>query len=255
MEPNAKENIKFIPIDSILPDPDQPRKFFDENEEQRLADNIRIYGLLQPIMVRPIKHPAFDYCIVFGERRYRAHKRLGLQTIKVIIKEMDDSEARDLQLLENIHRSDLSDIELAWEFQRRFEDGQTHQQIAKVIGRNRSYVTQRLSLLQLSDSNQQKMLKGELGFSKARILLSVKDPEKRNNISKIMDKGMTVKKLQSEIRDYTNKMVPRVTSVSHVNVKILAIRRLLLEEDCRLKKVVPKDQLISALIKDIKMLS
>ena len=178
MKPNLDDVVQMISLDRILPDPDQPRKFFDEAEELRIAASIQKYGLIQPILVRPVKLSRYDYQIVYGERRYRAHKRLGLEAIKAIVREMNDSDARDLQLLENIHRSDLSDIELAWEFRRRIEDRQTHQQIAEVIGRNRSYVTQRLSLLQLSDSNQQKMLKGELGFSQARILLSVKNPEK-----------------------------------------------------------------------------
>jgi len=253
VRPDPVDVVQMISIDRILPDPDQPRKFFDEAEELRIAASIQKYGLIQPILVRPIKHPIFDYCIVYGERRYRAHKRLGIQTIKVIIQEMDNSEAKDLQLLENIHRSDLSDIELSWEFQRRIEDGQTHKQIAEVIGRDRSYVTQRLSLLQLSDSNQQKMLKGELGFSQARILLSVKDPEKRNNISKIMDKGVTVKKLQREIRG-ESVYVTRVTSKSHVRVENLAVYKLLSEEDGGLKKVVSRSQLIVAYLEDLKLL-
>ena len=166
----TREQVEFIhvlPIDRISPDPDQPRKFFDEAEELRIAESIQRHGLIQPILVRPIKHPAHDYRIVYGERRYRAHKRLGLRTIKAIVREMEDSEARDLQLLENVQRSDLSDIELAWEFQRRIKEGHTHQQIAEVIGRNRSYVTQRLSLLRLSDSDQQRMLRSELSFCRA----------------------------------------------------------------------------------------
>ena len=252
----AREQVEFIhvlPIDRISPDPDQPRKFFDEEEEQRLAESIRRHGLLQPILVRPVKKPSYDYLIVHGERRFRAHRRLGLMAIKAIVREMEGSEARDLQLLENVQRSDLSDIELAWEFQRRVDSGQIHQQIAEVIGRNRSYVTQRLSLLQLSDSNQQKMLKGELGFSQARILLSVKDPEKRNNISKIMDKGVTVKKLQREIRG-ESVYVTRVTSKSHVSVENLAVYKLLSEEDGGLKKVVSRSQLIVAYLEDLKLL-
>jgi ParB family chromosome partitioning protein len=244
----------MIPIDRILPDPDQPRKFFDEAEELRIAESIQRHGLIQPILVRPIKHPAHDYRIVYGERRYRAHKRLGLRTIKAIVREMEDSEARDLQLLENIQRSDLSDIELAWEFQRRIKEGHTHQQIAEVIGRNRSYVTQRLSLLRLSDSDQQRMLRSELSFSQARVLVSVKDPEERRRISKNMNKDVTVKNLQREIRGESVNNVTRVTSKSHVSVENLAVYKLLSEEDGGLKTVVSRSQLIVAYLEDLKLL-
>jgi len=91
VRPDPVDVVQMISLDRILPDPDQPRKFFDEAEELRIAESIQRHGLIQPILVRPIKHPAYDYRIVYGERRYRAHKRLGLRTIKAIVREMEDS--------------------------------------------------------------------------------------------------------------------------------------------------------------------
>lgn len=167
---------------------------------------------------------------------------------------MEPSEVRDFQLLENLERSDLSDIELAWEFKKRVDHGQTHQQIAEVIGRNRSYVTQRLSLHKLSDSNQQRMLRGELSFSQARALVSVKDPQERRVISMNMNKKTTVKELQKEILGESAKNVTRVTSTSHVNVENLASYKLLSEEDGTLKKIVSRRQLIDAYLEDLKSL-
>lgn len=254
------EIIQVLTIDRISPDPDQPRKFFDEEEEQRLAESIRRHGLIQPILVRPIKHPAYDYRIVYGERRYRAHKRLGLRTIKAIVREMEDSEARDLQLLENIQRSDLSDIELAWEFNIRIEKGHTHEQISTIIGKTKSYVTQRLSLLRLSEENQERMLRGDLKFSKARLLLSIKDPEERDRISKNISKDMTVKQVLGLIKE--NSARPMVTRVTSRNPRIseliiiqnLAVRKTIMKEDGTLRETVPYSELIRAYIADIKFL-
>jgi len=254
LNPEPIDVVKLIPLDEIIPDPGQPRKFFDEVEEQGITESIQQYGLIQPILVRPNNHSTSSYTIVCGERRYRAHKRLGLGAIKTIIREMEDPEVMDLQLLENIQRKDLSDIELAWEFKKREDRGQTHHEIADFIGKNRSYVSQRLSLLSLSDSDQQRMLRGELGFSQARVLVSVKDPEERKTHSMNVDKNKTVKTLQLEINGESAKMVTRVTK-SHVNVECLAVIKFLSKEDGSLKKLVSRSQLIAALIEDIKILS
>ena len=254
------EIIHVLPIDRISPDPDQPRKFFDEEEEQRLAESIRRHDLLQPIMVRPVKHPSYDYLIVHGERRFRAHRRLGLQAIRAIVRDIGEHEARDLQLLENVQRRDLSDIELAWEFNKRIEKGHTHEQISKIIGKTKSYVTQRLSLLRLSKESQERMLRGDLKFSKARLLLSIKDPEDRDRISKKISKDMTVKQVLGLIKENTaRRMVTRVTSRNPrisdlIIIQNLAVRKTIIREDGTLRETVPYRELIRAYIADIKIL-
>lgn len=244
--------VRFISIDRIIPDPEQPRKYFDEAEELHLAKSIETHGLLQPILVMPIEDPTYDFQIICGERRYRAHKRLGLVTIKAIIKEMDISEVKDIQLLENVQRSDLSDIELAWEFQRRVDRGQTHRQIAEVIRRNHSYVTQRLGLLKLTDIDQKRMLRGELSFSQARVLLSIKNPEDRRKISENLTKDMSVRSLQKKLQAESFCPVTRVTS--SVDVESLAINKLLTLKNGGLKKIVPRQLLITAILEDLKTL-
>jgi len=163
-----------ISLDQILPDPNQPRKYFNEQAISELADSIKQYGLLQPILVRPNGNQS--YLIVHGERRYKAHQKAQLPTIRCIVRELTDSEVSDMQLVENLERDDLSDIDLAREFQRRVDASQTHEQIAKIIGRSRGFVTQRLLLLRLSVEDQHKLEKGELDFTAARILAS-----QRNN--------------------------------------------------------------------------
>jgi ParB family chromosome partitioning protein len=249
--------VQTIPIDRISPDQDQPRKFFEEAEEQRLADSIRRHGLIQPILVRPVEYPSYDYLIVHGERRFRAHRRLGLGTIKAIVREIEESHAKDLQLLENVQRKDLTDIELAWEFRRRVDEGQTHEQIAKIIGKDRSYVTHRLSLLKLSEHDQQRMLTGELGFSKARALLSVRDSEQRDKISRRITTDTSVKETIRIIHEETLKPdidVTRVTSPGDVRVSELQVCSIIHDRDGGLRDTVPREELIRAFIEDLKRL-
>jgi ParB family transcriptional regulator, chromosome partitioning protein len=250
------EAVLTIPLSRIRPDPDQPRKFFDEAEGKRLADSISEYGLLQPIMVRPENHPSQDYVIVHGERRFRAHQQLGLETINALLWEKGESSVKDLQLIENVQRKDLSDIELAFEFKWRIEDGQTHGQIAKIIGKNRTYVTQRLGLLKLSEQDQQRMLHGQLTFSQARALLSVKIPELRQAISGKINSGVTLKETLAIIKEETDKPPTSVTRVTceHIHVSKLSLWAAIHDEEGHLREIIPRTKLIVAIVDDLKHL-
>ena len=167
----SKEKIFDVPLEQVIPDTDQPRKYFDEQTLRELAESIKAYGLLQPILVRPNGNGGYN--IVHGERRYRAHKIAALPTVRCIVRELSDSEVADIRLIENIERNDLSDMELAWEFQRRVDAGQTHEQIAKAIKKSRAFVTQRLTLLRLPEEKQHELEQGKIGFAEARVLASL----------------------------------------------------------------------------------
>ena len=162
------EQILDIPLTCIIPDSEQPRKYFDAQALSELAESIKQYGLLQPILVRPNGNGT--YVIVHGERRFKAHHIAQLLAIKCIVREMDDATAKDLQLIENLERNDLTDLELAREFQRRVQEGQTHEQIAAIIKKSRAYVTQRLLLLKLPEETQVKLERKEITFADARTL-------------------------------------------------------------------------------------
>ena len=222
-----------LPLEQVFPDAKQPRKFFDETKIGELADSIAKHGLLQPILVRPWNEA---YQIVHGERRYRAHQRLGCTTIKAIVRELSDEHVADVRLVENIERDNLSDIELAWEFDRRARAGQTHEQIAQVIGKSRAFVTQRLTLLKLPKKEQERMLRGELSFSNARLLLSISDPNVREQVSEQISEGTTVKEALNLVKPEPNN-VTRVTMLDcalneeFVDVKTLASYPLLMEND------------------------
>jgi len=253
--------IRWLPVESITPDPNQPRKYFPEAEVEKLAASIDEYGLLQPVIVRKFNGPRFDFMIVLGEMRYRAHLKLGRRLIKAIVKDMTRDEARDLQLVENVLRRDLTDIELAWEFERRVKSGQTHEQIAGIIGKGRSYVTQRLNLLRLSEEDQQRMLRGELNFSQARALISIKNPEKRARISKSIERDTPTRQILSMSKeDMAQPDVTRVTLGSssrfgeEVNVRKLVVWNTIHDENGDLRESLPRLELIRAYIKDLKML-
>ncbi len=160
--------IHKIPLDQIVPDPTQPRKFFDSQKLDELAESIKEHGLLQPILVRPKGENSYQ--IVYGERRYHAHRKLAKSTINCMIMDIPDSKLSNVRITENVERLDLNSIELAREFQKRVNKGETHEEIADSIKKSRAYVTQRLSLFKLTLDQQWKIESGKMGFAEARLL-------------------------------------------------------------------------------------
>ena len=237
-----------LPLNRISPDPNQPRKYFNEESLSELASSIKVHGLLQPILCRPWNG---DYQLVHGERRFRACQRIGLATIKAFVKELSDKAVADIQLAENIERDNLSDIELGWEFNRRVQNGETHEQIAEVINRSRGFVTQRLALLKLPKAEQERMLKGELSFSNARYLLSIKDPNLRERLSKEINEETTVKQTLSLLKPEDNNVTRVTFSKAHsdaaIDVRQLAVYKVIIHNE-----KVNLSQLIPAYVKDLK---
>ncbi|MET3210803.1 UNVERIFIED_CONTAM: ParB/RepB/Spo0J family partition protein [Paenibacillus sp. PvR008] len=135
-----------IPMSNIQPNPNQPRKQFDEESLRELADSIVADGLQSPILVRRVGE---GYEIVQGERRYRAHVLAGLSSIRAEIRDLSDTEAFHLAVIENIQREQLTDIEEAHAFQNYVELGYTHEQVAEKVKKSRTYVTSKLRLLKL----------------------------------------------------------------------------------------------------------
>lgn len=164
--------IRDIPIDQIRPNPSQPRKFLDESKLRELADSIRNKGLLEEILVRP-KDEYFE--IVHGERRWRACKLLGLETIKAKVEPFSDEEAFELSLTENIQRENLLPIEEARAYRALANKGLTHEQIAEKVNKGRTYITQKLRMLRLPFSVQLLLNKGQLSEGHIRQLLRLED--------------------------------------------------------------------------------
>lgn len=192
MESGSDSAQEALQITMIEPNPEQPRKAFDEEELENLADSIRKEGLLQPIIVRPMGD---TYQIVAGERRWQASQRAGLESVPVRVIEMDDEQALRIALVENLQRSDLNAIEEA----RGYKDlmakgGLTQADLAEAVSKSRSAVANSLRLLDLPQQIQDYVYEGGLTAGHARAILSVPDDEKRLKLAnKIIDEHLTVR--------------------------------------------------------------
>jgi ParB family chromosome partitioning protein len=197
-------NAKIIPMANIIPNPNQPRKDFDQEALYDLADSIRVQGLLQPILVRPLPNelPAqtsVQYEIVAGERRWRAAKLAGLTELPVLIKELSEAQAVALALIENLQREDLNPMEEALGLQRLKDDfGLSQDDLAKQLGKSRSTVANSLRLLTLSENAQKNLRDGKISPGHARALLAFEDPAERENMRKqILDQKLSVREVEA----------------------------------------------------------
>ncbi len=157
----------------LSPNPFQPRQACDAETLSELAESIRRQGILQPILVRPAGD---GYEIVLGERRWRAAQEVGLQTVPCIVQEVDDRQALELALIENLHREDLNCMETARAYQQLVDEfGFTHEELSEGIGKSRSAITNSLRLLQLPEEIQMSLMGGRLSEGHGRALLSLVD--------------------------------------------------------------------------------
>ena len=164
-----------LPIDLVRRNPNQPRKHFDEGELNELADSIRARGVLQPILVRPIAGGGYE--IVAGERRWRAAQRAGLHAIPAVVRELDEVEALEISIIENVQRTDLNPIEEAQGFQALIDRfARTQQDIADAVGKSRPHIANMLRLLALPEDLQDMVRDGRLSAGHARAILTAPDP-------------------------------------------------------------------------------
>jgi ParB family chromosome partitioning protein len=175
-----------------------------------LAASIREVGLLQPILVRDLGEAEFE--LVAGERRWRAARRAGLQTIPVIIQSVTDSSSLEHALVENLHRADLNALEEAAAFHQLIDDfGYTHEQVATRVGRSRTAVTNTLRLLQLPAGVQRAIADGQLAAGHARALLGTPDRGFQEELAKrVVAEGLTVRAVEDEIRVHGQPLSPQV---------------------------------------------
>jgi ParB family chromosome partitioning protein len=163
-----------LPVGEIEPNPDQPRRRFDDASMAELADSIAARGLLQPIVVRP---RGGRYQIVAGERRWRAAQRVGLHEIPVVIKDIPDSSTLELALVENIQRQDLNPIEEASSYQRLMRDfGHSQDELGRIVNKSRSHVANLVRLLDLPAPVRDMVAEGRLSMGHARALVTAADP-------------------------------------------------------------------------------
>ena len=182
-----------VDIESIRPNPKQPRSIFDGSELSELAASIKEIGILQPPVVRKVGENQYE--LIMGERRLRASKLAGLKRIPVIIRETSDNELLREALIENIHRSNLNALEEAAAYNQMLSDfGLTHDELAQRVGKSRPVITNTLRLLNLPPSVQKKLASGAISAGHARALLGLTDPNEIERIAnKIVSEGLSVR--------------------------------------------------------------
>ncbi len=205
-ESQAPEAI--VNITKVEPNRKQPRKNFDEDALQELADSIKQFGLLQPILVQDRKD---HYEIIAGERRWRAAKLAGLKEIPVIIREYSEQEIAEISLIENIQREDLNPIEEAQAYKRLLTEFNLKQdEVAERVSKSRSAVTNSIRLLKLSDEVQQMLIDDMISTGHARALLAVESPEEQYNLAqRIFDEKLSVRDIEKLMRDNQKPSKPK----------------------------------------------
>lgn len=196
----ASGGLQEIPIAAIQTNKFQPRRYFDEEQMAELAESIREVGVLQPVLVRPGPDEGFE--LIAGERRCRAAKRVGLQTIPAVVRESDDASALEQALVENVQRTDLNPMEEAAAYQQLIEDfGLTHEELAKRVGRKRATVTNTLRLLQLPPSIQKLVQERRIGAGHARALLGTPDRAFQEQLARrAVKEDLSVRDLEESVR-------------------------------------------------------
>lgn len=181
-----------LSIESIVPNPNQPRTHFNESQLEELSESIQENGVLQPLLVRK---KGKKYEIIAGERRYQASKMAGLKKVPVIIKEVDDQKMLELALIENLQRSDLNPIEEAKGYKQLIKaSGMTQEALANAVSKSRSTITNSLRLLDLPEQVQEMMYEGKLTSGHARAILAVPFDEARVKLAeKVVAEGLSVR--------------------------------------------------------------
>lgn len=185
-----------LPVGSIEPNPRQPRTVFDEDAMAELVHSIKEIGLLQPIVVREVAPEKFE--LIMGERRWRAHREAGLDTIAAVVRETQDEDLLRDALLENLHRSELNPLEEAAAYQQLLDDfGCTHEELASRIGRSRPQISNTLRLLRLSPAVQRRVAAGVLTAGHARALVTVANTEIQERLAtRVVAEGLSVRALE-----------------------------------------------------------
>ena len=205
-EKGEKESL--VKITSVEPNRKQPRKNFDEDALQELADSIKQFGLLQPILVQDRKD---HYEIIAGERRWRAAKMAGLKEIPVIIRDYTEQEIMEISLIENIQREDLNPIEEAQAYKRLLTEFNLKQdEVAERVSKSRAAVTNSIRLLKLSDEVQQMVIDDMISTGHARALLAVEDPEEQYNLAQqIFDEKLSVRDVEKLVKNLHKPAKPK----------------------------------------------
>ena len=218
---NSTSEIK-IPISKLKPSSIQPRRLFDKNSINELAESIKAKGLVQPILVRPSKSQNGEYEIIAGERRWRAAQIAQLHELPAVIKNLDDAEALEMAIIENVQRADLSPIEEAAGYKKLMEQyNHTQEALAPIIGKSRSHIANIIRLLNLPASIQDMISQGIISSGHARAIMNAAFPEQL--AKKIVDENLSARqaeKLAKDAKIKTAKIKPKAPDTIDLEQKI-----------------------------------
>ncbi|XWN31924.1 MAG: ParB/RepB/Spo0J family partition protein [Devosia sp.] len=223
----AQKGVTRLPIEKLTPNPANPRRLFDDKPLDELSQSIRSHGIMQPLLVRPVDD---GYEIIAGERRWRAAQKAGLHDVPVLVRDVTPSEALELALIENVQRADLNAIEEAEGYTRLIaEFGHKQDDLAKLIGKSRSHVTNMIRLLNLPDEVREHVVEGRISAGHARALLSASNP--RLMALEVIHDSLSVRATEARVakerepRPAPKPRLPKVKPVDDANTRAL-VRRL-----------------------------
>lgn len=220
----VSRGLREIPIEFLRPNPFQPRHDFDEGKIAELAESIREKGIIQPIVVRPVAGETDAYEIVAGERRWRAAQRALLHEVPVVIKEIDDGEALEIAIIENVQRADLNPVEEAEGYERLMSEFRhTQDQVAQIVGKSRSHVANTLRLLTLPDDVKAMLGDGRLSAGHGRALTVADNPAAL--AKRIVEKGLNVRQVEEAVRGGTKSKSRRKPQETAKDADTIALER------------------------------
>lgn len=201
-ETQGSSSISEVELEKIVPNPDQPRRAFDEEGLRELSASIKSIGVIQPVTLRKLDDDTYQ--IIAGERRYRASQLAGLSTIPAYIKTADNDEMMEMALIENIQREDLNSIEIALAYQNLIDSlSLTQEQLSERVGKKRVTVTNYLRLLKLPAEVQMGVKNRKIDMGHARALITMNDPVAQLSLyNLILEEGLSVRKVESIVKEY-----------------------------------------------------
>jgi ParB family chromosome partitioning protein len=222
--PERARNQRRVPIEHLRPNPRNPRRNYADAELDELAASIKERGIIQPVVVRALRGVKDVYEIIAGERRWRAAQRAALHEIPIVPVEASDSEALELAIIENVQRTDLNPLEEGAGYQAlASEYGHSHEDIAKIVGKSRSHVTNTLRLLKLPEPVKAYIHAGKITAGAARMLIGAPDPEEMAR--EIVDRGLNVRQVEALAKDRAPGSGKAVKKRAMKNADTIALER------------------------------
>ena len=237
----AVSRMEELDIESIIPNPKQPRTIFDDDALEELADSIATLGLIQPITVR--REDDGKYIIISGERRWRASRLAGRKTIPAYVREADDKELHEMALVENIQRQDLNAMEIAISLQRLIDEcGVTQETVAQRVGKKRSTIANYLRLMQLSPEVQAALKANLITMGHAKAIAGVEPEQQPHIVKKVIKKELSVRATEQLVKKLTDKQTAEASAAEvadefpEVYTKVVEQLSRLLCEDIKIKR-------------------